>query len=64
MVFEGGTSGPAPPPLQTGEVYVVHFFQGGKQSVVVERELNILSLGEAREKLPQRTQAICEELLR
>ena len=52
------------PPLQQGEVYVVHFLGEGKKEIVVEREMNVLTLAEAQAHEAECVQAMLDELKR
>ena len=51
-------------PPSPSEVYVVRYMTTDTSEVVVEREMNVLTLEEARANLPQVTKAIFDELVR
>ena len=46
------------------EVYVIRIYTSGKREIVVEREMNVLTLDEAREHEAEVRQAIKDELQR
>ena len=51
-------------PLEADEVYVIRVFASGQQQVVIEREMNVLTLAEAMKHENEVKEAIYDELKR